>query len=247
MVAEYLAFRGFAVQQAPNGTEALALARKELPRIILMDLSMPGVDGWEATPQLKADPTTRDAIVIAVTAHALTPDEPNARKAGCDGFVAKPFDLSALADGLARVMRNGRRALGSLSKSSGASRRKQADRKRPARVDPHGHNIKGVERWNVLPNVRMRPHQSFESLRHLRAKLGFRVDRLAFDGTVKEPINERSDQSCSVEDVPVMSANLRDAAIQLKNLALEQHDRYLGPLLTVNGRTASWPPLLVKR
>jgi len=118
MVAEYLAFRGFAVKQAPNGSTALELARKELPRIILMDLSMPGVDGWEATRQLKADPNTREAIVIALTAHALTPDEQNARNAGCDGFVAKPFDLSSLADSLEKVMLQGRPALAGLSKIS---------------------------------------------------------------------------------------------------------------------------------
>jgi two-component system cell cycle response regulator DivK len=127
MVAEYLAFRGFAVQQAPNGSEALALARKELPRIILMDLSMPGVDGWEATRQLKADPKTRDAIVIALTAHALTPDEQTARNAGCDGFLAKPFDLSSLADNLERVMVEGLDALAGLSKIAQAANAPTAD------------------------------------------------------------------------------------------------------------------------
>ena len=116
MVAEYLVFRGFSVLQAPTGLEALQMAREALPKIILMDLSMPGVDGWEATRQLKADPRTREAIVIAVTAHALMPDEQRARDAGCDGFVAKPFDLASLADGLERVMLQGRRALPGLSK-----------------------------------------------------------------------------------------------------------------------------------
>ena len=121
MVAEYLAFRGFTVQQARNGSEALELARKELPRIILMDLSMPGVDGWEATRQLKADPNMREAIVIALTAHAMTRDEQKARNAGCDGFVAKPFDLSSLADHLEKMMAQGRGALAGLSKISQAA------------------------------------------------------------------------------------------------------------------------------
>ena len=127
MVAEYLEFRGFAVIQAQPGEEALAVARKELPTIILMDLSMPGIDGWEATRQLKADPITRDAIVIAVTAHAMTQDEPQARAAGCDSFIAKPFDLAALADGLERVMVQGRRGLPSLANVSHAGSKRQKD------------------------------------------------------------------------------------------------------------------------
>jgi two-component system cell cycle response regulator DivK len=127
MVAEYLQFRGFAVRQVPSGSEALQVARRELPRIILMDLSMPGVDGWEATRQLKADPNTREAIVIAVTAHALNLDEQKARDAGCDGFIAKPFDLSALADGLERVMVLGRRGLAFLPKISHAAPKQRKD------------------------------------------------------------------------------------------------------------------------
>jgi CheY-like chemotaxis protein len=116
MVAEYLAFRGFRVRQASGGSDALELARQDPPRIILMDLSMPGVDGWEATRQLKADQQTKDCIVIAVTAHAFSAEEHRARKAGCDGYVAKPFDLASLADGLAQIMAHGRRALPALVK-----------------------------------------------------------------------------------------------------------------------------------
>jgi len=127
MVAEYLQFRGFAVRQAASGSEALKIARRELPRIILMDLSMPEVDGWEATRQLKADPHTREAIVIALTAHALAPDEQKARNAGCDGFIAKPFDLSVLADGLERVMVLGQRGLAFLPKISHAAPKRRKD------------------------------------------------------------------------------------------------------------------------
>jgi two-component system cell cycle response regulator DivK len=123
MVAEYLEFRGFSVLQAHNGAEAVALARKRLPTVILMDLSMVEMDGWEATRQLKADPKTRGAIVIAVTAHALKWDEQKARDAGCDSFVAKPFDLSALADGIERLVTHGRRALPELSKVSNPTKR----------------------------------------------------------------------------------------------------------------------------
>jgi CheY-like chemotaxis protein len=127
MVAEYLQFRGFTVRQAASGSEALKIARHELPKIILMDLSIPEVDGWEATRRLKADPNTREAIVIAVTAHALSPDEQKARDAGCDGFIAKPFDLSDVADGLERVMVLGRQGLAFLPKTSHAPTKGRKD------------------------------------------------------------------------------------------------------------------------
>ena len=71
MVAEYLTFRGLSVVTASEGAEALRIARERPPAVVLMDLTMPGVDGWEATRRLKADPRTAESIVIALTAHAL--------------------------------------------------------------------------------------------------------------------------------------------------------------------------------
>ena len=114
MLAEYLTFRGFEVIDAVNGEEALAQARTRRPAVVLMDLQMPGMGGWEATRQLKADPTTRNIIVIAVTAHALMPDETIARQAGCDGFISKPYDISAVADALREVLQRGRSGLVAL-------------------------------------------------------------------------------------------------------------------------------------
>ena len=111
MLMEYLAFRGLTVVSAANGDEALTLAERRPPAIVLMDLSMPGIDGWEATRRLKAHPRTREAIVIAVTAHALAPDEGHALAAGADGFVAKPFDLQTLGNALVAIMQKGRPAL----------------------------------------------------------------------------------------------------------------------------------------
>ena len=111
LVAEYLAFRGFTVLTATNGAEALTVVRERKPQVVLMDLSMPGVDGWEATRRIKADPATRDVIVIAVTAHALANESRRALDAGCDGFIAKPFDLAALADALPRFLTHGKSAL----------------------------------------------------------------------------------------------------------------------------------------
>ena len=100
LLTEYLSFRGFAVTAAADGEAALRSAREQPPDVILMDLRMPGLDGWQATRQLKADPTTAAVPVIAVTAHALKPEMESARDAGCDAVVAKPFDITALADAL---------------------------------------------------------------------------------------------------------------------------------------------------
>jgi CheY-like chemotaxis protein len=111
MLDEYLTFRGFRIVTAADGVEALAIARRNPPRLVLMDLSMPGVNGWEATRHLRADPLLRDVMVLAVTAHALSTDEGKALEAGADAFVAKPFDLAALADAIATIMAEGRSAL----------------------------------------------------------------------------------------------------------------------------------------
>jgi two-component system cell cycle response regulator DivK len=111
LVAEYLAFRGFEVHVACDGAEAITVARKVRPSIVLMDLSMPGIDGWQAARILKSDPNTRTIVVIAVTAHALKKETDAAKAAGCDGVISKPFDLTALADALPRVLRRGASAL----------------------------------------------------------------------------------------------------------------------------------------
>jgi two-component system cell cycle response regulator DivK len=111
MLCEYLRFSGFHVTEAVDGSQALEVALKKRPRIVLMDLTMPGMDGWEATRRLKADPRTKDIIVIALTANVLHGEEERARAAGCDGFIPKPFELSAVAATLRRVARDGRVAL----------------------------------------------------------------------------------------------------------------------------------------
>lgn len=88
--AEYLAFRGFGVATAEDGHEALAKCASLLPDVILMDLSLPGMDGWEATRRLKQDDRTKHIRVIALTAHALPSAHERARAAGCDAVVTKP-------------------------------------------------------------------------------------------------------------------------------------------------------------
>lgn len=90
MYTEYLEFSGYEVVQARNGMEALQRAVETAPDIILMDLSLPVMDGWEATRRLKADERTADIPVVALTGHALAGISEGAKKAGCDAFVTKP-------------------------------------------------------------------------------------------------------------------------------------------------------------
>jgi two-component system cell cycle response regulator DivK len=88
--AEYLEFRGFRVATAVDGLEALDKAFELLPDIILMDLSLPQLDGWEATKRLKGDDRTKTIPIIALTAHALASAHDKAMAAGCDSVVTKP-------------------------------------------------------------------------------------------------------------------------------------------------------------
>jgi CheY-like chemotaxis protein len=114
MYAEYFSFAGFRVAQASDGAEAVAKAFELIPDVVLMDLSLPGMDGWEATRRLKADPRTMHIPVIAVTGHALTGFSESAAEAGCDAFVTKPCLPDALVAEVRRVLvapgaRDGRR------------------------------------------------------------------------------------------------------------------------------------------
>ncbi len=86
-----LTHSGFVVVEAEDGHQALAAVERALPDVILMDLSIPGIDGWEVTRRLKADARTRAVPIIALTAHAMRGDEERARAAGCDHYLAKPI------------------------------------------------------------------------------------------------------------------------------------------------------------
>ncbi len=96
LVSFLLAKRGYDVRCASDGEEALELLQKFRPTLILMDMQMPGIDGFELTRRLKADPATRGIVVIAVTAYAMKGDEQRVREAGCDGYLAKPIDTRSL-------------------------------------------------------------------------------------------------------------------------------------------------------
>jgi CheY-like chemotaxis protein len=96
MLSRRLAKRGYDVAIAIDGEQGLVMARAELPALILMDMSLPGLDGWEATRQLKADAQTKGIAIIALTAHAMAGDREKAIAAGCDDFDTKPIELTRL-------------------------------------------------------------------------------------------------------------------------------------------------------
>jgi CheY-like chemotaxis protein len=95
-LARRLARRGYGIVVAVDGEQAVAIGRAELPDLILMDLGLPRVDGWEATRQLKADRTTRSIPIIVLSAHAMTNDRDNALAAGADEFDSKPIRFQQL-------------------------------------------------------------------------------------------------------------------------------------------------------
>jgi CheY-like chemotaxis protein len=107
MYAEYLQLSGFEVAGARNGAEALEKAQALLPDVILMDLSLPVMDGWEATRRLKSDERTRAIPVVALTGHTLPGHSEGARKAGCDALVTKPVMPAALVAEIQRMLARG--------------------------------------------------------------------------------------------------------------------------------------------
>jgi CheY-like chemotaxis protein len=104
MYAAYLQFSGYTVAEAGNGVEAIEKTRELLPDIVLMDLALPRMDGWEATRRLKADPATKHIPVVALTGHALAGHAEGAREAGCDAFVTKPCLPDVLVAEIQRVL-----------------------------------------------------------------------------------------------------------------------------------------------
>ena len=96
---------GYTVLEAHDGAEGVRRAREERPDLILMDISIPVMDGWEATRVLKADPETARIPVIALTAHALAEDRARATEAGCDGYLAKPVEPRRVVEEVRRVLK----------------------------------------------------------------------------------------------------------------------------------------------
>jgi len=104
VMTRFLRRDGYEVFQAVSGKEAIATAQAHAPDLILMDLNLPEMDGWEATRRLKADPRTRHIPIIAVTAHALVPDVKRAREAGVDHYVTKPVPYPKLLARIAEIL-----------------------------------------------------------------------------------------------------------------------------------------------
>jgi two-component system, cell cycle response regulator DivK len=100
ILRDLLTSAAYEMTEAENGEQALAAVAKQRPDLILMDIQMPVLDGYEATRRIKADPAFRDIPIIVVTSYALSGDEVKARAAGCDDFVPKPFSPRQL---LARI------------------------------------------------------------------------------------------------------------------------------------------------
>ena len=98
MLSRRLARKGYAVVMAVDGQQAVSMATAEAPALILMDMSLPVIDGWEATRQIKSNAATRSIPIIALTAHAMQGDEEKAREAGCDDFDTKPVELPRLLE-----------------------------------------------------------------------------------------------------------------------------------------------------
>jgi two-component system, cell cycle response regulator DivK len=108
MLSRRLIRRGFEVVFAVNGRQGVDLARSEKPDIILMDMSLPIMDGWEATRCVKSDDATRSVPVIGLTAHAMSGDREKAIEAGCDDYDTKPVELDRLIGKIERLLRNGK-------------------------------------------------------------------------------------------------------------------------------------------
>ena len=107
MLSRRLERRGYTVILALDGEQGVSLARSEKPDLILMDMSLPVLDGWEATRQLKSASETKGIPIIALTAHAMPSDEQKAREAGCDDFDTKPIELQRLMEKITALLGRG--------------------------------------------------------------------------------------------------------------------------------------------
>jgi CheY-like chemotaxis protein len=104
MLSRRLERRGFTILIAVDGAEGVAMAKAEAPELILLDMSLPVLDGWEAARQLKADPRTQAIPIIALTAHAMAGDREKALEAGCDDYDTKPIELPRLLEKIGALL-----------------------------------------------------------------------------------------------------------------------------------------------
>lgn len=105
MLSRRLQRKGYEVVIASDGAQGVAMAKSEMPNLILMDMSLPIIDGWEATRQIKANPETANIPVIALTAHAMSGDREKALEAGCDDYDTKPVELPRLLEKIQAILK----------------------------------------------------------------------------------------------------------------------------------------------
>lgn len=117
MLSRRLIRRGFEVILAEDGEQGVAMAREAMPDLILMDMSLPVLDGWEATRRLKADDATRSIPIVALTAHAMSGDRDKALAVGCEDYDTKPIELPRLLEKIDRILGSRPKALGAGSTS----------------------------------------------------------------------------------------------------------------------------------
>ncbi len=110
MLSRRLVRRGYEVAIAVDGAEGVAMTRSEMPDLVLMDMSLPVVDGWEATRRIKAEPATKHLPVIGLTAHAMAGDREKALEAGCDDYDTKPIELDRLLGKIEALLSSGAKA-----------------------------------------------------------------------------------------------------------------------------------------
>jgi two-component system cell cycle response regulator DivK len=110
MLSRRLQKRGYEVVMAADGETGVAMAQAEAPELILMDVSLPGIDGWEATRRLRSAPETRHIPIVALTAYTTSGDREKALAAGCDDFDTKPIDLPRLLGKIETLLEKGHRA-----------------------------------------------------------------------------------------------------------------------------------------
>jgi CheY-like chemotaxis protein len=106
MLSRRLERKGYQVVMATDGAQAVAMAESEAPSLILMDMSLPVLDGWEATRQIKAKPETRSIPIIALTAHAMSGDREKTIEAGCDDYDTKPIEFPRLLEKIGTLLGN---------------------------------------------------------------------------------------------------------------------------------------------
>jgi CheY-like chemotaxis protein len=110
MLSRRLIRRGYEVAVAVDGAQGVAMAQSEKPDLVLMDLSLPGIDGWEATRRIKAGAETKHLPVIGLTAHAMAGDREKALEAGCDDYDTKPIELERLIGKIESLLPNDAKA-----------------------------------------------------------------------------------------------------------------------------------------